>query len=103
MRISLSPIRTDSLLQVERAGDILTINGQAFDFTSLPDGATIPAGVVPCDWIAGPVDRVGGKIHITIVLPHGANPPDEVAFPSPIIDPPDGEVVLPKEADNVDA
>ncbi len=53
MRIKLSPMRHDGVLSATKSGDILTINGQGFNFSSLPDGATIPAGVVPCDWIAG--------------------------------------------------
>ena len=113
MKISLTPVRRDDTLVVTKAGDILTINGDRFNFSSLPDGATYPAGETGCEWIAGPVERFDGALHLTLILPHGPDPSHEVAFPSPIIDPPDGLVVLPEtppapetedeEADDVDA
>jgi len=55
MIINLSPQRRDDAISVVKSADILTINGEVFDFTALPDGATIPAGEVPCPWIVGPV------------------------------------------------
>lgn len=103
MKISLSPMRCDETLEVSKAGDVLTINGEAYDFSSLPDGATIPSGVVPCQWITGPVDRVEGAIHITLVLPHGTDPREAVAFPPSIENPPDGLISLPEEESHVDA
>lgn len=105
MKINLSPMRRDDSLVAEKLGDRLTINGDAFDFSSLPEGATIPDGVVPCEWIVGPVHRIDGALELTLILPHGANPPQKVAFPAPIADPPDGEIALPgtQEAAHVDA
>lgn len=105
MIISLSPQRRDDALSLSKIGDILTINGESFDFSSLPDGATIPAGAVPCEWISGQIDRVDGTVRMTIILPHGQNPSSDVLFPAPILNPPDGEIILPGvlEADHVDA
>lgn len=105
MLISFSPQRRDDTLVVSKAGDVLTVNGEAFDFTSLPDGATLPAGEVPCEWIAGPVERIGGVIHLTLILPHGPNPSEEVAFPEPITVTADGPIAVPhdEEPANVDA
>ena len=87
---------------MSKAGDVLTINGESFDFTALPDGATIPEGEVPCAWIVGPVDRIAGDLRLTLILPHGPNPSRAVAFPDPITVTDDGPVALPG-ADNVDA
>ena len=101
MHISLSPMRRDDALTVVKSGDVLTINGEAFNFASLPDGATIPEGVVPCDWIAGPVSRIDGDLHLTLILPHGPRPTQEQAFPQPIIDPADGEIALPQNEEEV--
>jgi hypothetical protein len=98
MQISFSPIRHDAELIVSKAGDVLTINGEAYDFSSLPDGATIPAGEVPCEWIIGPVERIAGELHLTLLMPHGLNPPAEVAFPATIVTVPDGEVMYPRVA-----
>ncbi|WP_411036848.1 hypothetical protein [Shinella sp. BYT-45] len=102
MIISLSPMRRGDALVVSKTGDVLTINGQAFDFSSLLDGATMPAGEVPCDWIVGPVERVGDVLHLTLILPHGANPSPAVAFPAPIVDPPDGPLDLPVDTEDAE-
>lgn len=102
MIIHLTPQRREGLLAVNKAGDTLTINGTAFDFGSLPDGATIPAGDVPCDWIAGPVERIDGKLHLTLILPHGADPSHAVAFPLPLTDPPDGLLDLPRDPEPIE-
>jgi len=98
MQIKLSPQRRDDALSVTKSGDILTINGEAFDFSALPDGATIEAGIVPCDWIVGPVERIGGTLHLTLLIPHGPNPSQAVAFPEPLINPADGPLVIPFDA-----
>jgi len=107
MRISFSPQRRDDKLVVTKHGDILTINGNAFDFSSLPDGAIIPEGEIPCEWIIGPVGRVGGEIHLTLILPHGPNPSQAVAFPAPLVGAPDGPITWPadpiEEAEHVEA
>jgi hypothetical protein len=97
MNINLTPQRRDDTLKVTKSGDVLTINGEAFDFSGLPDGATIPAGEIPCEWISGAVERVDGLIHLTLIVPHGANPSQSVAFPEPIANPPDGEITLPAD------
>lgn len=97
MIISLSPQRRAGKLSLSKDGDILTINGESFDFASLPDGATIPADTIPCELISGPVERLDGYLHITVILPHGPNPSHEILFPEPIVDPPDGQIVLPEE------
>lgn len=96
MRIYLTPQRRDDTLNVVKAaGDQLTINGEVFDFGDLNPGDTIPAGVVPCDWIVGPVEHVDGHITLTLLLPHGAEPEPWQRFPEPLLWVPDGPVDLP--------
>jgi hypothetical protein len=95
MNISLSPQRRDDSLTVIKDGGKLRINSELFSFVSLPDGATIPAGEVPCEWIVGPVERIDGESHLTLILPHGPNPSPAVAYPDAVIDPPDGPLALP--------
>lgn len=97
MKISLLPQRRDDSLEVTKSADVLTINGEAFDFSALPDGATVPVGEIPCDWIAGPVERIAGELHLTLILPHGPNPSQAVAFPQSIISPADGAIALPAD------
>lgn len=98
MRISFSPQRRDGTLALSRQGDTLTINGDAFDFSLLPDGGMIEGDAIPSDWIAGKVRRLDGEIHLTIILPHGANPPHHVAFPHAVTVTQDGPVAVPGEA-----
>ena len=96
MKINLSPQRRDDTLTITKQGDVLTINGTAYDFTDLPDGGTLPADAVDCEYVFGSVDRVDGEIELTLLLPHGPNATEAARFPEPIIDPADGEVELPK-------
>jgi hypothetical protein len=95
MQINLSPMRADAALTLSRLGDVLTINGEAFDFSAIPDGATLPRDAVACPWLVSDVERIAGEIVLTLVLPHGQNAPEATRFPAPIIDPPDGPVSLP--------
>ena len=95
MQINLSPVRSNEPLAISRAGDVLTINGEPFDFTQLPEGATLPATAVGSDYFVDTVERIGGELHLTLRLPHGPNPSQAVAFPQPIIVTVDGPVELP--------
>lgn len=104
MRISFAAQRRDDTLIASVAGDVLTVNGSAYDFASIPEGGALPVGTVPCDMIVGPVERMNGVIHLTLVLPHGPNPPHAIAFPEPVLIDDDGVIVTPhEEADHVDA
>ncbi|WP_313489193.1 hypothetical protein [Stutzerimonas nitrititolerans] len=95
MKITLSPQRLDETLTATLAGDVLTLNGEAFDFTQLPEGATLPAEAIASDWIVGDVARINGELHLTLRLPHGPNPSRAVAFPEPILVTQDGPIPLP--------
>jgi len=96
MNINLSPQRRDDALTIIKNGDVLTINGTEYDFSQLPDGGTLPADAVDCEFVIGSVERVNGELELTLLLPHGANASEAARFPEPIIDPADGEVELPK-------
>lgn len=98
MRISFSPQRRDDTLTLEKSsGDRLRINGELFNFNPLAEGDVIPAGAVPCDFIVGPVERIDGEIRLTLILPHGPNPSETVAFPEPITVNDDGPVEVPHD------
>lgn len=98
MIIKLSPQRRDDTLVVVKTGDILTINGTVFDFTALPDGATLPAKAVDCECVPADVHRINGELHLTLLLPHGPNPTQEQSFPADIVNPPDGDIPLPQNS-----
>ena len=97
MQITISPMRLDETLTAYRAGDVLTLNGAAFDFGPLPEGATLPAEAVDSAWIVGPVSRIDGELHLTLRLPHGPSPSLAVAFPEPIHVTEDGPIPLPTD------
>jgi hypothetical protein len=98
MRISFSPQRRDDALTLEKtSGNRLRINGELYNFDPLQDGDSIPEGEVPCDWIVGPIDRIDGEVRLTVILPHGANPSQAVAFPEPITVTEDGPIAVPHD------
>ena len=95
MKLIFSPQRRDDTLTLSKTGDTLTINGVPYDFSQLPNGATLPREAINCEWIVSDVNRVNGEIELTILLPHGANASHEARFPEPINMTNDGQVVLP--------
>ena len=95
MLINLSPIRSDEELNITKTADTLTINGIPYDFSQLPEGATLPREAINCEFIISDVNRINGEIELTILLPHGANASHEARFPEPINITNDGQVVLP--------
>lgn len=96
MKISLSPQRRDDTLLVSKIGDALTINGVEYDFSVVPDGALLPQGAIDCTWLASDVERIGGSLHLTLILPHGEAASEAARFPSPLINPADGPLELPQ-------
>lgn len=96
MIIKLSPQRRDDSLLVQKTGDVLRINGTDYDFSVVPNGATLPKDAITCDLIAGDVERdINGVLTIPLLMPVGPTPTTEQAFPADIVDPADGEIVLP--------
>ena len=96
MNITLIPQRRDDSLVVSKQGDTLTINGTAFDFSVIPEGATLPASAVDCALITGNIERIAGVLHLSLILPLGLQTSQAASFPVPIINPPDGVLDLPK-------
>lgn len=96
MRISFSPQRRDDTLVLEKSsGDRLRVNGELLNFNPLAEGDTIPAGAIPCEWIVGPVQRIGGEVCLTLILPHGANPSAATACPEAVVVEADGPIAVP--------
>ena len=95
MKINLSPQLRNDKLAVVKTGDKLTLNGVDFDFSQLTNGATLPASAIDSEWLVGSVSRVNGELELALILPHGPNPSQSVAYPEPIIAIEDGEVPLP--------
>lgn len=96
MRIKLSPVRMDKTLDVSKAGSVLTVNGEQFDFSRMGEGGTLPRSAISSDWFGGDVDVVDGDMVLTLVLPLSANFSPEQAFPVDLVDVPDGPVAFPQ-------
>lgn len=95
MLITFTPMRRDDRLSLHCAGDVLTLNGESYDFSPLPEGAVLPRDAVDCIWLASDVTRTDGKLHLTLILPHGASAPHQTLFPLPLLLEADGPVALP--------
>lgn len=96
MILNFTPRRIDVdgfLLDVE--GDVLYVNGDEFDFGPLNEGDILPASAVDSPWFEGEIRRTNGAIVATLMLPHGANAPEDRRFPQPINVTEDGSVNLP--------
>lgn len=96
MQIKFNPQRRDDSLTVVKQGDVLIVNGTEYDFSSIPEGATLPAEAIDSDLFSGPVERINDELVLTLTLPHGPNPLQAVAFPQPITVVADGKVELPQ-------
>lgn len=94
MRLTFSPVRMDAPLTASVAGDTITLNDETVDLSDISEGASINAGAFGCDWITGEVTRQDGVLHLTLILPHGGNAPQETLWPEPV-EAGDGPVVLP--------
>lgn len=94
MQITFSPARSDQMLSLSRRGDTLIINGEAFDFSGIPDGAALPSAAVACDWLVSDVERIGGVLYLSLMLPHGSDAPKESLFPNSLMAN-EGEISLP--------
>ena len=95
MKLIFSPQRRDDTLTLSKSGDALTVNGTVYDFSPLPDGATLPREAIDCEWICGNVERVNGELVIPILLPHGPDASEAARFPERMAVIIDGGVVLP--------
>lgn len=99
MIIKLSPRSADEQLSVEKFGSVLRLNGLSFDFSGLPDGATLPGEAVSSPWVDAPVERIDGELVVTLVMPHGVEAGQQSRFPVDIVNPADGRVPLPTDHD----
>ena len=95
MKLLFSPQRRDDTLTLSKSGDALTINGVPYDFSQLPNGATLPREAIDCEWICGNVERVNGELIVPILLPHGPDASEAARYPEPLTVISDGQVVLP--------
>ena len=96
MKINLSPVDGLPSLLISKEGDILTINGEAFDFGPLDEGDELPVEAIASSWFAAPVQRVNGELIVSVLLPLPENYSYAQAFPEPLTYVPDGSITLPQ-------
>ncbi|WOI54950.1 hypothetical protein [Palleronia sp. LCG004] len=82
MRFRIITQRLEKHLTLSVDGDVLTLNGEELDFSFLQEGEWLPTDAVGNEWIGpGGVERIDGKILLTIIIPYGRNPPAELLSP----------------------
>ncbi|ENU4129255.1 hypothetical protein [Pseudomonas aeruginosa] len=100
MIITLSPYlplpESDEHLSLVRIGDVLTVNGQSFDFTPLPEGGELPAEAIGSEWFAGPAVRRADRLELNLRLPLSGDASAAARFPEPLLIEADGPVELPR-------
>lgn len=82
MIINLSPVLVDAKIEASVEGDVLTINGETFDFEKLKAGQILPLGAIDSEHFAGPVVRHDtGLLEVTLRLPNAADSSENLRFP----------------------
>jgi len=95
MKITLSPQRREDFLFAEISGDVLIVNGHAYDFSRMGNGDTLPRAAISDEFFAGDITKGDDKLSLTLLLPNPINYSQEQAFPVPLVDISDGRVALP--------
>lgn len=93
--ITLIPMRCDGQLTLARDGSLLLINGEAFDLSQIPVGAVLPRHAVSCAALTSDIEHRSDGLHLSLLLPHGAEAPQAARFPTPLHVTGDGPVDLP--------
>ncbi|MDG1129692.1 MAG: hypothetical protein P8N68_11355 [Paracoccaceae bacterium] len=99
MNITLVPQRRERPRVAEKSGDVLILNGEAFDFAPLQEGDVLPSDAIASDLFAGSVSRLDGALHLVLVLPFGATAFEDARFPLPLEGVAYGVVLLPEFED----
>lgn len=95
MKITFTPQLRADALSLFLNGDVLTINGIAYDFGPLAEGGTLPRAAIGCPLLASDVIREGDNITLTLIMPHGSDAPEAARFPQPITVTQSGPILLP--------
>lgn len=99
MKIKLFAHLCDWPIEASVDGDVITINGEAFDLSGIPEGYTLPGDAVGNKFFEGPwpIVRIDGILHFTLRLPVSEGTLDIYRDPDNpiIIDVVEGVVPLP--------
>lgn len=97
MQITFSPQRRAGTLAMAKAGDVLTINDTALDFSSLIDGNMLPYDAIANEFLLD-ARRINGLLQVTVVLPLADDAQNEAKFPDVLTDVGDGDIAIPGDA-----
>lgn len=99
MKIKLWPDLIDGPLEASVNGDVLTLNGEEFDFSPLEDGFRLPGRAVNNRFFVETeyVERRGKTLYLTLRLPVHFDSPEEYRNPPEplVIDARSGPVKFP--------
>lgn len=95
MYIIYSPLSSEIRQEVSIKGEVITVNGESFDFSPLEEGATLPFLAVKSEWFFDPIERIDGELHIGFRNTWGPNAPESTRFPQPVRVTQDGVLELP--------
>lgn len=84
MQFEFSPVRSDHEFTLSVEGDIVTIDAEGFDFSSLTEGDILPGEAIASDWVLG-AQKEAGVVIVKLLLPHSADAPDSRRFPEVIV------------------
>jgi hypothetical protein len=82
--ITFSPVRAEEPITASLSGPVLTVNGIDYDLTA-PDS---------CPWLLA-AGLSGVSWHMTLLLPHGGDAPEETRFAGPVTLKEGGAIPLP--------
>lgn len=99
IHFELSPVDGFPEYTLKVKGFIVYIDGEAYDFTPLPDGGRLPIGSVSNDAICGVVRREGDVLTVPIIYPFTAAPNMGFVDPKPITVRSNGPVKFPSLED----
>lgn len=100
-KIALSPQLSNAALQLVKNGNMLTINGNSYDFSHMNNGDMIPPEAISDPNIIGAISKENGVVKLTILMPYSNPDADEsVTFPEPIVMDVDGELAFNMEPNN---
>lgn len=89
--IHFAPVRREDSLSLKRQGDTLIANGTVYDLAALAAAETDSPGE---GWVVSVAVTPDGYTAV-VLLPHGADAPEALRFPQPVVVTQDGNVPLP--------
>lgn len=98
MIINLSPTPSDEEAPVVVVtGQVITVNGEDFDFGIVPAGYTLPRGAVDSPWFENSevIRDHDGNLTVTMRFPYPDGAGEDMRFPAPITVTEDGPLDLP--------